>query len=243
MNRKPLDEITEECIRRLEAGASLEHVLSLHPEETGELQPRLEVWASLASTAIPEALASGRERSRRRLMEALAAAPQTQGGRTAMQDLTRIGNNALRWAGVAAIVAAAVLSLAAISGNLSVSFGGGSAQAVPGDIDNDGVPDQQDNCPIHPNPDQADTDGDGIGDVCDPNPSGGLPPCVGILDFNNDGKLDVNDVMIFRDAFGSSSGDPNYDPVVDIDGDGDVDIFDVSAAVTQIVDCLRQSQP
>ncbi|HEY5625320.1 MAG TPA: thrombospondin type 3 repeat-containing protein, partial [Dehalococcoidia bacterium] len=35
------------------------------------------------------------------------------------------------------------------------------------DRDNDGVPDDEDNCPDDPNPGQEDTDGDGIGDVCD----------------------------------------------------------------------------
>ncbi|MBN2304057.1 MAG: thrombospondin type 3 repeat-containing protein, partial [Anaerolineae bacterium] len=38
------------------------------------------------------------------------------------------------------------------------------------DSDTDGVPDNLDNCPFDPNPDQADSDVDSIGDVCDPTP-------------------------------------------------------------------------
>ncbi|MFH1648474.1 MAG: thrombospondin type 3 repeat-containing protein [Patescibacteria group bacterium] len=35
------------------------------------------------------------------------------------------------------------------------------------DKDSDGIPDEQDNCPNTYNPDQADSDGDGIGDACE----------------------------------------------------------------------------
>ncbi len=40
------------------------------------------------------------------------------------------------------------------------------------DTDNDGVPDDIDNCPTIANPNQADFDGDGLGNVCDPDADG-----------------------------------------------------------------------
>ena len=44
-----------------------------------------------------------------------------------------------------------------------------------GDRDGDSIPDDVDNCPDVYNPDQADSDGDGVGDVCDGPP---VPTCV-----------------------------------------------------------------
>lgn len=44
--------------------------------------------------------------------------------------------------------------------------GGGGGAPPPGDADGDGVPDDRDNCPDAPNDDQADRNGDGIGDAC-----------------------------------------------------------------------------
>ncbi|GIR69382.1 MAG: hypothetical protein CM15mP74_06330 [Halieaceae bacterium] len=51
------------------------------------------------------------------------------------------------------------------------------------DADGDGVPDTEDCCPNVPNPDQEDSDGDGVGDACEPVgiPTLGLIPISGLI--------------------------------------------------------------
>ena len=75
------------------------------------------------------------------------------------------------------------------------------------DDDNDGVGNHIDNCPSTPNSDQADNDGDGIGDECDD-------------DDDNDGILDVDDNCQFTANPGQA--DSNGDGIGDIcDSDND----------------------
>lgn len=61
------------------------------------------------------------------------------------------------------IILSSLLLLTACGG------GGGSPslQYKPKDIDGDNISDTQDNCPLRANPDQIDTDNDGIGDICE----------------------------------------------------------------------------
>ncbi|MHC4445473.1 MAG: integrin alpha, partial [Planctomycetota bacterium] len=51
-------------------------------------------------------------------------------------------------------------------GRVFVYHGSACGLSAP-DSDGDCISDYIDNCPYHPNPDQTDTDGDGLGDLCD----------------------------------------------------------------------------
>lgn len=79
------------------------------------------------------------------------------------------------------------------------------------DADGDGVLDDVDNCPSEANPDQADFDLDGLGDVCDP-------------DDDNDGVNDDGDVCPFEDATGSDA---------DLDG-----CLDTAAGLMDLIETL-----
>ncbi len=90
------------------------------------------------------------------------------------------------------------------------------------DGDFDLVPDDSDNCPAVYNPDQADSDGDGIGDAC--------------IDSDGDGFMDADEL-----ALGSDPADPSSTPEfiglleacsdgVDNDGDGQTDAEDAGCS-------------
>lgn len=94
----------------------------------------------------------------------------------------------------------------------------GSLDGVsPNEPDGDGDywVDILDNCTTVANTDQRDPDGDGFGAICDG-------------DFDNDGIVDqAVDGAIFQDCAFSVVGDPDYNPDVDMDGDGDCDSADL----------------
>lgn len=88
-----------------------------------------------------------------------------------------------------------------------------------GDMDGDSVPDNIDNCPLVPNTDQLDSDGNGYGDACD-HPEY-LSPCCGIecaLDSDGDSIPDVLDSCPW-----TVNPDPLNDNIdSDLDGFGDL---------------------
>jgi len=84
------------------------------------------------------------------------------------------------------------------------------------DDDNDGIRNELDNCIDKPNGplildagnnSQLDTDGDGYGNICDP-------------DLNNDGIVTVTDFLILRGRLHT------LDPDADLDGSGFVTVTD-----------------
>jgi hypothetical protein len=101
-----------------------------------------------------------------------------------------------------------------LQGNVNKGFAANAWAVAPGDplgdTDGDGVQNSQDNCAVVANANQRDTDGDGYGNMCDP-------------DFNGDGTVNIND-------FNRLKARLNITPVVDVDtdldGNGAVNIND-----------------
>lgn len=83
-----------------------------------------------------------------------------------------------------------------------------SAEPEPIDTDGDGVVDFADNCTLVKNTNQRDTNGDGYGNICDP-------------DLNNDAGVNFTDMGILRQRMFSQDAD------ADFNGDGGVNFTDM----------------
>ena len=82
------------------------------------------------------------------------------------------------------------------------------------DTDADGIFDRNDNCTEVANADQRDTDGDGFGNICDP-------------DFDNDESVNFQDLEIIRTAFFSNPQLSSWNEHVDLNNDGVVNFVDL----------------
>lgn len=90
-----------------------------------------------------------------------------------------------------------------------VSFVGHHLVRPTPDSDGDAVPDDADNCTAVANPDQRDTNGDGFGNLCDP-------------DLDDDCMVNFNDLAAFKLVIFTS------DPDADFDGNGFVNFLDLA---------------
>ncbi len=78
------------------------------------------------------------------------------------------------------------------------------------------------------------------GQLAEMQSSTSFSPCDG--DFDDDGDVDGSDLAVFANAFGSSSGDPDYSTDCDFNDDGYVNEIDLDSFTRSFgrIDCLGQ---
>ncbi len=100
--------------------------------------------------------------------------------------------------------------------DLSLMGSTGFECQLPDDTDNDGIADFEDNCTLEANPEQADADGDNIGNACDAD-IGAVQDC-----FVNFADLTVMDGTFFTQA-----GQPGFVPAADFNDDRIINFLDL----------------
>ena len=127
--------------------------------------------------------------------------------------VTRTKTQVFTTATMLVIGVGSVLSLgASLWAGMSYGFVSIATESVPScvgteiDCDNDGITNYVDNCTERANSTQIDSNGDWYGNACD-------------ADYNNDGIVGTQDFLFFRQSFGATSTQANYNADVDCNGD------------------------
>ena len=120
----------------------------------------------------------------------------------------------------------AVTWLGEITAPPGAGGGSGGGNPPPTDTDGDGVPNSSDNCDAVPNPSQTNTDGDSMGDACDPDDDND-----GVLDGSDNCQTTPNAAQTNTD--GDALGD-ECDP--DDDNDGLSDLLELGTYSTDPLD-------
>jgi len=145
-----------------------------------------------------------------------------------LADVARPGLQLEAWARGRTAAEAHFQSLPLLGGSQVLVGDGLRALHVPelppslvDDRDGDGIANRNDNCPRDANPDQRDTNGDGLGNLCD-------------ADVDNDGDVDSSGGRIYPvnargdlEAVTLTARNGPYEPDHDLDGDGRVDEADL----------------
>lgn len=99
------------------------------------------------------------------------------------------------------------------------------------DFDNDGIMDNEDNCIDGYNPNQTDTDGDSIGDICD--------ACNNLIwtggDVNGDLNISLEDILLLVDIILEDNDSQCGYEAGNVNGDGVVNILDVIGLVQRVL--------
>ena len=106
------------------------------------------------------------------------------------------------------------------------------------DVDDDGIPNTQDNCPEVHNVSQDDLDGDDIGDACDF--CNDLVNALGNVNLDASGEdyipiIDVADVLAFSDLLNNTGLPPNDCQQVDLLEDGTINDWDLLVLVEMVM--------